>query len=177
MPRQGTPDHIRGYIDHRTGDPRPRQPNSAAWSESPVPVSLPHRGSATTRPYSQATSWHDSPSTTVTLPVFAMQTAFPPSDYYTGSVPSDASSRRRACPPPSWPDGRRATPDGSHVHSLTGRQVRCPAMPLRHRRIYAAGLRCGLPADDMQPTRGVPHPYGRVRAAIQPRSARFELVG
>ena len=85
-----------------------------------------------------------------------MQTAFPSPDYYTGSVPSDADSRRRACPPSPWLDGGRATPDGSHVHYLTGRQVRCPAMPLRPRHIYAADLRCGLPTNDMQPVREFP---------------------
>ena len=85
-----------------------------------------------------------------------MHAAFLRSDYYPGSVPSDAHSRRRACPPPPWPGGGRATPDGSHVHYLTGRQVRCPAMPLRPRHTYAAGLRCGLPVDDMQSTREFP---------------------
>ena len=90
------------------------------------------------------------------LPVFAMYAAFLRSDYYTGSVPSDVISRRRACPPPPWPDGGRAPPDGSHVHYLTGRQVRCPAMPLRPRHIYAADLRCGLPTDDMQPAQEFP---------------------
>ena len=57
-------------------------------SESPVPGPLPHRGSATTHPCSQATSWHSSPSTADSLGPFAMYAAFLRSDYYGPSVPS-----------------------------------------------------------------------------------------
>ncbi len=96
------------------------------------------------------------PPLRVTLPPFAMQTAFPSSDYYEGSAPSDVNSRRRACPKPAWPDSTRATPDGSHVHSLPGRRVRCPTMPLRPRHAYAAVLRRGLPTSDMPPAREFP---------------------
>lgn len=48
-------------------------------------------------------------------------------------------------------------------------------MPLRHRHAYAAVLRRGLPAGDLNRRGSSPHT--RVRAAAQPRSARFELVG
>jgi hypothetical protein len=73
-----------------------------------------------------------------------MWTAFPSSDYYAGSAPPGAHSRRRTCPPPARPAGRRATPDGSHVHHLTVRRGRCPAIPLRPRHAYAADLQRGL---------------------------------
>ena len=59
-------------------------------------------------------------------------------------------------------------------------------MPLQHRRGYAADLHRGLPAGDITQPRSSPHHPDadanvdvvvvRVRAAIQPRSARFELV-
>ena len=55
-------------------------------------------------------------------------------------------------------------------------------MPLQHRHTYAAGIRCGLPAGDMTRPRSFPHDHHavvvvRVRVAVQPPSARFELVG
>jgi hypothetical protein len=80
---------------------------------------------------------------------FAMWTAFPPSDYYGGSAPPDGNSRRRACPPPRWPRGGRAPSGGSHVHRLTDRRGRCPAMPLRPRHAYVADLRRGLRPGDL----------------------------
>jgi hypothetical protein len=49
-------------------------------------------------------------------------------------------------------------------------------MPLRPRHVYAADLRRGLPADDIDRLRSSPH-LVRVRAAAQPTSARVELVG
>ena len=50
-------------------------------------------------------------------------------------------------------------------------------MPLRHRHAYAAGIQRGLRADDLKSTEEFPAHYGRVRVAVQPRSARFELAG
>ena len=41
---------------------------------------------------------------------FAMWPAFPTSDYYGGSAPSRAISRRRACPPPAWLAGGEGDP-------------------------------------------------------------------
>jgi hypothetical protein len=85
-----------------------------------------------------------------------MWTAFPPSDYYAGSAPPGTHSRRRTCPPPAWPAGGRATPDGSHVHHLTARQGRCPAIPLRPRHAYAADLHRGLPGRRHKPAKKFP---------------------
>jgi hypothetical protein len=50
-------------------------------------------------------------------------------------------------------------------------------MPLQHRHGYAADLHRGLPTGDIARPRSSSHqPSVRVRAAIQPSSARFELV-
>jgi hypothetical protein len=43
------------------------------------------------------------------LPPFAMWTALPPSDYYGGSAPPGAISRRRACPPARGRGGQHRT--------------------------------------------------------------------
>ena len=48
-------------------------------------------------------------------------------------------------------------------------------MPLRLRHVYAADFRRGLPAGDINRFGSSPL-IVRVRAAAQPRSARFELV-
>jgi len=50
-------------------------------------------------------------------------------------------------------------------------------MSLRHRHAYAADLRRGLPGRRHENDRGVARHQLRARAAAQPRSARFELVG
>ncbi len=63
-------------------------------------------------------------------------------------------------------------------------------MPLQHRHGYAADLHRGLPTGDITQSRSSPDHHTDpadepglggavtgVRAAIQPRSARFELVG
>ncbi len=51
-------------------------------------------------------------------------------------------------------------------------------MPLRHRHDYAAGLHRGLRTEGTNPIPEFPvHNVIRVRAAAQPKSARFELVG
>jgi hypothetical protein len=44
-------------------------------------------------------------------------------DYYGASAPSSAIGRHRACPPPHWRSGGRATADGSHVHHESFGQV------------------------------------------------------
>ena len=56
----------------------------------------------------------------------------------------DEPSHRSARSGPRW--GRW---EGSHVPCFTVRQGRCPTMPLRYRHGYAAGLRRGLPAGDI----------------------------
>ena len=107
-----------------------------------------------------------------------MWPAFPASDYYGSSAPS-----RRHQPttdlPAHRPGGRPGRgPPGWFPRSLsTVRRGRRPAMPLQHRHGYAAGLHRGLPAGDINRPRSSPHDRRRVRAATQPRSARFELVG
>lgn len=106
-----------------------------------------------------------------------MYRAFPGSDYYEGSAPPDANSRRRACPPAPITDAGRATPDGSHVHHQTAQRRRRPAIPLRHRHAYPAALRRGLPAGDIEPAQKSPANMKRACTAAQPPSARFELVG
>src|SRR3954462_12097903 len=111
-----------------------------------------------------------------------MWPAFPTSDYYGSSAPS-----RRHGPAMRVPAGQLAAArkgdrrDGSHVHSRTVRRGRRPAMPLQHRHGYAAGIHRGLPTGDINrprssPTGDVSDHADRVRAAIQPRSARLELV-
>ena len=111
-----------------------------------------------------------------------MGSAFPASDYYGSSAPS-----RRHRPAMRLPAGQPAAArkgdrrDGSHVHSRTVRRGRRPAMPLQHRHGYAAGLHRGLPTGDITQPRSSPTGDAvghadRVRAAIQPRSARLELV-
>lgn len=100
-----------------------------------------------------------------------MWTAFPPSDYYRGSAPSDANSRRRTCPPTITNAGR-ATPDGSHVHHQTARQRRRPAIPLRPRHAYPAALQRGLPTGDIKPARKSPANAGVHRSPAQIRQVR-----
>jgi hypothetical protein len=79
------------------------------------------------------------------LSPFAMYVAFPRSDYYEDSVPSRDHQLTTSLPAPAhWRRGR-ADRDGSHVHSLTDRPVRCPAVPLQPRHKYAAGFPRGLP--------------------------------
>jgi hypothetical protein len=88
------------------------------------------------------------------LPVLPPLTCWPPS-------PCGRLSRPRTTtePPPRpvpsaddvpalpacWLHAARATPDGSHVHLRVDRQVRRPALPLRHRHGYAADIHRGLP--------------------------------
>jgi hypothetical protein len=71
--------------------------------------------------------------------------------------------------PPSWLHEVRATPDGSHVHHELDRRVRRPALPLRHRHGYAAGLHRGLPTGHHMAVKEFPT-AGRqqVRAAPSP---------
>ena len=78
-----------------------------------------------------------------------MWPAFPASDYYDGSAPSQAAqpttglTRHR----PGRPAGG-ADPGWFPRSPHTGRRGRCPAIPLRPRHEYAADLPRGLPAGD-----------------------------
>jgi len=105
-----------------------------------------------------------------------MWPAFPTSDYYEPSAPPRQHRPATGLPADQLVAGRGGDRrGGSHVHSLTVGRDRRPAMPLQHRHGYAADLHRGLPASDITQPRSSPH--RRVRAALQPRSARFELVG
>ena len=108
-----------------------------------------------------------------------MWPAFPTSDYYGSSAPS--RWHQPATDLPTFDPGRaagRGRRDGSHVHSPTVRRGRRPAMPLQHRHGYAADLHRGLPVGDITRPRSSPHSRGvRVRAAMRPRSTRFEPLG
>ncbi len=111
---------------------------------------------------------------------FAMQAAFPPPDYYGSSAPPQdhrRATRRPAGPGPDGPD-QTGTPGWFPRSPSTDRRGRCPALPLRHRHGYAADLHRGLPSQRIQPARKFPARHEeRVRAAIQPLSAGFELAG
>ena len=111
---------------------------------------------------------------------FAMCEAFPRSDYYGPSAPSYAHRRTTHPPEPAPPDG--ATGRGAARwfprSLLTDRQVRRPAMPLRYRHGYAAGLHRGLEASDLNPTpKFPPRNEVLVRIAGQPKSTGLELAG
>jgi hypothetical protein len=99
------------------------------------------------------------------LPALPLLTCWPPS-------PCGRLSRPRTTtgPPPRpvpsaddvpalpacWPHTARAAPAGSHVHRKADRRVRRPALPLRHRHGYAAGIHHGLPAGVHMPAREFP---------------------
>ena len=144
---------------------RKRRPESAVahWCSFVCMAST--RDSASTGPGHEApvfTSDLSSPriDAASTLDPFAMYTAFPCSDYYGSSAPL-----RRHRPATGLPrrDGRDQR-SGSHVHSRTLQQGRCPAMPLQPRHGYAAVLHrakpCGAPsvppcADDCEDQRNL----------------------
>src|SRR3954468_23495316 len=104
--------------------------------------------------------------------------AFPASDYYGGSAPPRGD---RLTVRPARPDlaGRAAGQPrgGSHVHHLTVRRDRRPAIPRRPRHDYPAALHRGLRPGQpwtwpkFHRRRHVPT---EVRTADRPRSARFE---
>lgn len=76
-----------------------------------------------------------------------MWPAFPTSDYYGSSAPPWQYRSATDLPLGRLMVGRdRDHQNGSHVHYKPARWWRCPAIPLRHRHIYAAVLRRGLPA-------------------------------
>jgi hypothetical protein len=108
---------------------------------------------------SPASSWPASPTTAVSLGPFAMWSAFPA--YYGTSVPS-SSHQQTVCLPavvPGGPTGR-GLDGGSHVHPLTGRRDRRPALPLQPRHGYAADLHHGLPSRLPKPAGSRPPQHG-----------------
>src|SRR3954453_19252192 len=107
-----------------------------------------------------------------------MRPAFPTSAYYGGSAPPRGD---RLTVRPARPDlaGRAAGQlrGGSHVHHLTVRRDRRPAIPRRPRHDYPAALHRGLRPG--QPWTWPKFPrrlfvLTEVRTADRPRSARFE---
>ena len=110
---------------------------------------------------------------------FAMWPAFPASDYYGPAAPPQGRRRTTRSPAVSCLAGRpRTGTRGWFPRSpQTARRVRCPAMPLRHRHGYAAGLHRGLPTSVTKPAKEFPARHnGQVRTAIQPISTGFELA-
>ena len=83
---------------------------------------------------------HYIPSLTDTLPPFPMCTGFPRLGVLRRLRPARAFGRRRAYPRPApWPGDGHGNVRGRFPRSLlSGRRVRHPALPLRHRHGYAA---------------------------------------
>ncbi len=100
-----------------------------------------------------------------------MWPAFPASDYYGSSAPSQRHQPTTSLPADQLDAGREGgRQDSSHVHSRTARRGRRPAMPLQPRHDYAAGIHRGLPAGDMNQPKEFParHRVVRVRVATHP---------
>jgi len=153
---------------------RIRLSTSAAWSGSPVPETRPHRGRATMRRCSPATSWHSSPSTADSLGPFAMYVAFPRADYY-GPPPRPGDiSRRWACPPPPWLGGGEGDPGTAPtftMHRSIGlAPSSAPAASPRVRRRPSPGA--SPPASESRLWSRRPGPYRVARTAARPISTR-----
>ena len=103
---------------------------------------------ATDRRYSPAISWHPIPAAN-SLPPFAMWPAFPASDYYGGSAPPRAISRRGPARPRPWQAGGEGSPrtvPTFTMHRSTGSVPSfSPAASPRVRRRLS--LVASLPAD------------------------------
>jgi hypothetical protein len=118
------------------------------------------------------------------IPTILLPTCWPPSPCGRLSRPPTttkppphptALSRRRACPPASWPDRREGDRGWFPRSPRTDRRGRCPAAPrpLRHR--YAAGIPHGLPTGLFIPASESPVAgKRRTCTAHRPRSTRFE---
>lgn len=100
------------------------------------------------------------------------------SEYYDGSAPPAPSADVVPIPSPSrWLRDGLWSDHGWFPRSLlSGRRVRHPALPLRHRHGYAVDLRRDLPTQTNKTQPGVPRPSGRVCAANQPTSTGLELA-
>jgi hypothetical protein len=86
-----------------------------------------------------------------------------------------AISRQRACPPPPQRATARATPGRFPRSPRLDRRGRRPALPLQHRREYAADLPRGLPTDCIRSAPESPPTRSRTAcAAIRPTSTRLE---
>jgi hypothetical protein len=120
---------------------------------------------------------HCFPSLADMLPPFPMCAALPRSEYYGGSVPFAPSAG--VGPIPSrfvWPTRRMWNSHEWFPRSLLSvRQVRHPALPLRHLHGYAVVLHRGLPTRKVEFQPRVPHPLNRTGAHRQP--AHIHRVG
>jgi hypothetical protein len=106
-----------------------------------------------------------------------MWPAFPASDYYGSSAPSPRHQPTTAFPPVSRLLAGEGTAGMVPTFTLEPFDWRgARAMPLQHRHGYAAGLPRDLLVQRHQPTEEFSAQDVRMRAAAQPRSARFELV-
>src|SRR5271165_2915688 len=92
-------------------------------------------GQATAPVFTGASSGITAPSLTDTLPPFPVCRAFPGSEYYGGSAPPAPSADVAPILSPLPPDeGGMRSGHGRFPRSLlSGRRVRHPALPLRHR--------------------------------------------
>jgi hypothetical protein len=98
-----------------------------------------------------------------------MRPAFPASDYYEPSAPSQRHQPTASLPTQG---GRRW--DGSHVHHVSIDWVGAQLFPLQHRYEYAAVLPRGLSTDRITRLRS-PRPRPRTAcAAFRPTSTRLE---
>ena len=103
------------------------------------------------------------PSLSDTLPPFPMYAVFPRSEYYGGSVPfapsADVVPIARRHP---WTRRRPGTDHGWFPRSLlTGRRVRHPALPLRHRHGYAVDIHVASEPRPLTPSPDLPARNGR----------------
>lgn len=146
---------------HRTDGRDHRPPSGAACVASVVPAMLPDRDrTMTAHQYSPVTEVRVSFAASIPLGPFAMYEAFPRSDYY-GPSASPRSHRQttRQPDPQTSGKGRRSGASWWFPRSLlTARGVRCPAMPLRYRHGYAAGIHRGLRRQRPKPQPEFPTP-------------------
>ena len=104
-----------------------------------------------------------------------MWPAFPTSDYYEGSARSPGQQLTTSLPAAGLTGRRGGQPkDRSHVHRLTDRRVRRPALPRQHRHEYAAGLPHGLPTGPVHRLRSRP---GELRRGVHCWPAHIHQVG
>ena len=155
-----------GCTDHRTGERHRRPPSSAACSASSVPPRKPRRRSATVAPvFTDASS-----DITVTFCSFRCRPS-----------PCGRLSRPRSTtttpPHRHLRPATRLSPRGGTVRRwfprslLFGRRARRPALPLRSRRGYAAGLHHDLPGPTHLPSRQFPAPGHRLDDGSRPGCA------
>jgi len=104
-----------------------------------------------------------------------MRPALPAPEYYGGSVSSAPSAGIAPIRPASLARRRQRSGHGRFPRSLlTRRRVRHPALPLRPRHGYAAGIHRGLPSQTGKTRTGVPRPWWGAGAHRRP--ARIHRV-